>query len=48
MSKCQASFTGNFTTFFSNAGKTENVPEFEFEDFIKSSLGDFKHVTFIL
>ena len=26
-------FTENFATFFSNAGKTANVPEFEFDIF---------------
>ena len=26
-------FTENFTIFFSNAGKTENVPEFKLERF---------------
>ena len=30
MSKRQGIFTENFTVFFSNAGKTENVPGFKF------------------
>ena len=33
MSKCHGTFTENFTIFFSNAGKTGNVPEFEFDIF---------------
>ena len=31
MSKRHDIFTENFTIFFSNAGKTVNVPEFEFD-----------------
>ena len=31
MSKCQGVFTENFTVFFSNAGKAENVPGFKFD-----------------
>ena len=33
MSKRHSIFTGNFTIFFSNAGKTGNVPEFKFDIF---------------
>ena len=33
MLKRQDIFTENFTIFFSNAGKTVNVPEFEFDKF---------------
>ena len=33
MSKFQGVFTENFTIFFSNAEKIENMPEFEFEKF---------------
>ena len=33
MSKSHDIFTVNFTIFFSNAGKTVNVPEFEFDKF---------------
>ena len=33
MSKCDGIFTVDFIIFFSNARKTENVPEFEFERF---------------
>ena len=29
ISRCPSIFTENFTIFFSNAGKTENVLEFE-------------------
>ena len=32
-SKRQGIFTENFTLLFSNAGKTGNVPEFEFGKF---------------
>ena len=35
MSKRHGVFTENFTIFFSNAKKTENVQEFEFERFQK-------------
>ena len=31
MSKCHSIFTENFTIFYSNAGKTGNVPEFKFD-----------------
>ena len=30
-------FTENFTIFFSNAGKTVNVPELEFDKFYKTT-----------
>ena len=33
MSNCQGIFTENFAMFFSNAGKTGNVPEFKFDIF---------------
>ena len=33
MAKHHDIFTGNFTIYFSNAGKTVNVPEFEFYKF---------------
>ena len=33
MSKRYGVFIEKFSTFFSNAGKNENVPEFEFERF---------------
>ena len=33
MSKRHGVFTENLTIFFSNVGKTEYVPEFEFEKF---------------
>ena len=33
MPKHHGIFTENFTIFFSNAGKTKNVPEFEFDKF---------------
>ena len=33
MSKRHDIFTENFTIFFLNAGKTLNVPEFEFDKF---------------
>ena len=33
MLKCHDIFTENFTIYFSNAGKTVNVPEFEFDKF---------------
>ena len=33
ISKCHGIFTENFTIFFSNAGKTGNVPEFKFDNF---------------
>ena len=33
MSKRHYIFTENFTIFFSNAGKTTNFPEFEFDKF---------------
>ena len=33
MSKRHGVFTENFTIFFKNAGKTENVSELEFERF---------------
>ena len=33
MSKGHGIFTENFTIFFSNAGKTGNVPEFKFNKF---------------
>ena len=33
MSKSQGVFTEYITIFFSNGGKTESVPEFEFERF---------------
>ena len=33
MSKSQGVFTEYVTIFFSNGGKTESVPEFEFERF---------------
>ena len=33
MSICQGIFTENFTIFFSNLGKTGNVPEFKFDIF---------------
>ena len=33
MSKRQNIFTENFTIFFSNAGKTVNLPELEFNKF---------------
>ena len=35
MSKHHGTFTENFTISFSNAGKTGNGPEFEFEKFEK-------------
>ena len=35
MSKHQGTFTENFNIFFSNAGKTEKVPEFESENNIR-------------
>ena len=41
-------FTKNvILKLFSNAEKTENMPEFEFERFRGSSLGDYVHATFI-
>ena len=36
MSKSHCFFTENFTIFFSNAGKTGNLPEFEFKKFKKT------------
>ena len=33
MSKLHGIFTENFTIFFPNAGKTRNMPEFEFDIF---------------
>ena len=36
MSKRHDIFTENFTIFFSNAGKTVNVPEFELDKFQKT------------
>ena len=36
MSKYHGTFTENFTISFSNAGKTGNGPEFEFEKFEKT------------
>ena len=36
MSKCHDIFTENFTIIFSNAGKTVNVLEFEFDKFWKT------------
>ena len=33
MSKRRGIFTENLTIFFSNAGKTENAPEFKFDLF---------------
>ena len=33
MSKLHSIFTENFAIFFSNAGKTGSVPEFEFDIF---------------
>ena len=35
MSKHHPIFTENFTIFFSNAGKTGNIPEFRFDTFYK-------------
>ena len=36
MSKRHGIFTEKFTIFFSNAGKTVNVPEFESDKFYKT------------
>ena len=36
MTKRHGVFTGNFTILFSNAGRTENVPQFEFDIFYKT------------
>ena len=47
MSKHHGIFTENFTIFFSNAGKTGNLPEFEFEKYRKPSFGDDIIVTII-
>ena len=33
MLKRHGVFTENFTTFFANAGKTGNVPQFKFDKF---------------
>ena len=43
-----AFLTENFTVFFSNAGKTENVPEFEFKYFRRPSFGDDMLAAFIV
>ena len=45
MSKSHGIFTKNFTIFFSKAGKTENVPEFEFEKLHSLSLHNLTYVT---
>ena len=49
LSKCDGIFYQNVYRLFSNARKTESIPEFEFEyNFRKPSLGDYLHVTFKL
>ena len=48
MSKRHDIFTETFTISFSNAGKTVNVPEFEFGNSKRPSFGDPVNVAFIL
>ena len=46
MSKRHCIFTENFISFFSNAGKTRNVPELEFGRFWKGIFRDYINITF--
>ena len=46
MQKRHRVFTENFTIFFSNAGKTENVPEFRCNKFLRPPFRDDIDVTF--
>ena len=48
MSKRHGVFTENFTVFFfsTNAWKTRNVPEFEFDNSRQQFFGDYINVTF--
>ena len=48
MSKRHGIFTENFTIAFSNAGKTTNVPKFEFDNSRRPSFRRDINVTFIL
>ena len=45
LSKRHGIFTKNFTIFFSNAGKTGNVPDLNLIDSIRPSFGDDMNVT---
>ena len=47
MPKRHCVFTENFTNFFSNLKKTENVWERNLGDFRRLPFGDYIHVTFI-